>query len=148
MKNHRLDKDRIPKLLELAKIGGYPLTEEVAKEFCRGEDPIRPCTMVYGIEREDGALAAMLTATYSLVFPHVDGYRMVHISGAYTREDMRHRGFVSVLLSAIEEDAKTYFKAHYLCCDSTAPELYEKAGFLPSSETRMWKVLTTPSPVL
>ena len=143
MKNDRLSRDRVADLLHLAEVGRYPLNEKLAGELCSAEDPTGPCTLVYGLDDEDGNLVSIMTATYSITFPHEDGYRMVHISGAYTREDCRHQGLASRLLSSIERDARTYFKAHYLCCDSTARELYERSGFqeAPEDETRMWKPL-------
>ena len=84
-----------------------------------------------------------MTATYAIVFTHSDGARVVQIGGAYTREDERHKNHASTLLSAIEKDAKRFFRADYLCYDSTADDLYTKAGFLmaPDGESRLWKPL-------
>ena len=143
MKNLRLDENNINTLLDFTR-EIFPLTKEVANIICIGTDPIDPCTQVYGVfcdKNEENELVSIMTATYSLVFPHEDGTRVVHISGAYTKEKYRNRGYASILLKAIEKDAKDYFHADYLCCDSTANELYEKNGFItaPIGETRLWK---------
>ncbi len=140
MINLRLDDNSVNDLMKLVK-GKYPLTEETAKEICKGIHPTQTCTQVYGCYHNGKDLVAIMTATYSVVFPHKDGTRMVHISGAYTREDMRGRGYATTLLKAIERDAKECFHADYLCCDSTANELYTKNGFVatPNDETRLWK---------
>ena len=84
-----------------------------------------------------------MTATYSIVFPHKDGTRMVYISGAYTKEGFRHLGYASALLKAIERDARDCFYADYMCCDSKVNQLYEKNGFqkVPTDGTRLWKQL-------
>jgi predicted GNAT family acetyltransferase len=85
-----------------------------------------------------------MTATYSIVFPHRDGTRMVHISWAYTKDNFRNQGYASTLLKVIERDARDYFHADYICCDSTANNLYKKNGFqeAPTDETRLWKQLS------
>lgn len=139
----RLDENNINELLDFCK-GKYPLTKEVAKDICIGTNPVKPCTQVYGAffnENEKNELVAIMTATYSIVFPHKDGTRIVHISGAYTKDNFRHKGYASALLETIERDAKTYFHADYICCDSVADNLYEKNGFIESSATRLWKQL-------
>ena len=146
MKNFRLDENNISELLAFVD-GIYPLTEEIARKICVGTDPACPCTQVYGAfdnKGEHSVLASIMTATYSVVFPHKDGSRIVHLSGAYTKDDFRHQGYASILLNAIEKDARYYFYADYICCDSTANELYLKNGFkvAPAEETRLWKQLT------
>ena len=94
-------------------------------------------------ENGKSELVSIMTATYSIVFPHRDGTRMVHVSGAYTKDNFRHQGYASTLLKAIERDARDYFHADYICCDSTANRLYKKNGFqeAPTDETRLWKQL-------
>ena len=145
MINFRLDRNQTGDLLCLAA-GRYPLTEETAREICGGGHPSAPCTQVYGAYANGNGkseLVAIMTATYSIVFPHKDGSRMCHVSGAYTREDMRHQGYASALMRAIERDAAECFHADYLCCDSTADALYRHMGFVPApeDETRLWKKL-------
>ncbi len=141
----RLSKDNINELLDFCK-GKYPLTKEVAHNICIGTHPVNPCTQVYGVfynENGKSELVAIMTATYSIVFPHEDGTRIVHISGAYTKDNFRNRGYASDLLKAIERDARDYFHADYMCCDSIANELYKKNGFKePDVETRLWKQLS------
>lgn len=142
MINLRLDENNVDELLELIK-GKYPLTREIAQSICIGTHPINPCTQVYGTFFNE-ELVSIMTATYCIVFPHKDGTRMVHISGAYTKDNFRHQGYASILLKAIEKDARDYFHADYICCDSTANELYRKNGFqeAPTNETRLWKQLS------
>ncbi len=141
MINLRLDENSVNDLLRLVN-GRYPLTRDIAEQICSSEHPTKPCTHVYGAYYNGNQLVAIMTATYSIVFPHEDGIRMVHISGAYTKEEYRHQGYATSLLKAIERDAKDYFHADYLCCDSTMDKLYEKNGFVaPKVETRLWKPL-------
>jgi len=145
MINFRLDENNIDELLEFVD-GKYPLTEEIAHSICIGSHPVNPCTQVYGaFSNENGKseLISIMTATYCIVFPHEDGTRMVHISGAYTKDNFRHQGYASILLNAIEKDARKYFHADYMCCDSTVNELYERHGFekAPVGEFRLWKRL-------
>ena len=146
MINLRLNENNIEELLGFCE-GKYLLSKEVARNICIGAHPVNPCTQVYGAffnENGISELSAIMTATYSIVFPHRDGSRMVHVSGAYTKDDFRHQGYASALLKAIERDAKDYFHADYICCDSTANRLYKKNGFheAPTDETRLWKQLS------
>jgi GNAT superfamily N-acetyltransferase len=139
----RLDETNINELLDFCE-GKYPLTREVACDICIGAHPVSPCTQVYGAfcnENGESELVAIMTATYCIVFPHRDGTRIVHVSGAYTKDNFRHRGYASALLETIERDARTYFHADYICCDSVADSLYEKHGLQKASETRLWKQL-------
>ena len=143
--NLRLNENNIDELLDFCK-GKYPLTKKVAYNICLGTHPVNPCTQVYGAfcnENGKSKLVAIMTATYSIVFPHEDGTRIVHISGAYTKDNFRNRGYASDLLKAIERDARDYFHADYMCCDSIANDLYKKNGFKePDVETRLWKQLS------
>ncbi len=138
MINFRLDENSVDDLISMTGIN-----KELAKSICSGENPVSPCTQVYGCY-EHNELVAIMTATYSIVFPHEDGTRMVHISGARTKLEHRNKGFATTLLRAIERDAIEGFHADYLCCDSTANELYKKNGFqeAPSNESRLWKQLS------
>ena len=145
MINLRLDESNMEELLGFCE-GKFPLTKEVAHNICIGTHPVNPCTQVYGAfcnENGKSELVAIMTATYSIVFPHKDGTRMVHISGAYTKDNFRHQGYASTLLRAIERDARDCFHADYICCDSTVNSLYKKNGFqeAPTDETRLWKQL-------
>ena len=101
-----------------------------------------PSVHIYG-HYVDNQLVSVMTATFMLVMPHVDSPsgRIVHISGAYTHPDFRYRSIASRLLREIEDDARMYFHADYLCCDSSADRLYISNGFEKSEETRLWKKL-------
>ena len=140
MVNYRLNENCILDLLQISRQGGYPVTIGIAIEICKGTEPVEPCTQVYGIYNRRRELVSVMTATYALVFPESTGTRIVQISGAYTKEEFRHRGFATSLINAIRSDAIEHFHADYLCCDSTADSLYRKTGFVPApaDETRMW----------
>ena len=138
MINFRLDENSVDDLLALTK-GEFPITREEALAICSSVHPTMPCTRVYGCYHNGTELVASMTATYSIVFPHADGSRIVHISGASTRPDMRHKGLATTLLEAIESDARDYFHADYLCCDSIADKFYEKNGYRLAQESRLWK---------
>ena len=142
--NHRLNESCIKDLHGLIR-GVYPLPEPaVLQAMCSAKDPGAPVTQVYGIYHEN-ELVSVMTATYCYVFPHADSPqgKVVHISGAYTRPDMRRRGLAAQILQAIEQDAVRCFHADYMCCDSVADRLYTRAGFVhsPEDETRLWKQL-------
>ena len=139
----RLDKNHIPSLLQLSKADGFPceLTQELAELYCCGKPPADEGVQTYGV-CEDNEPVSVMTATFCRVFPHKDspGGRIVHISGAFTLPERRHRGCAAGLLRMIESDAAA-FGADYICCDSTADGLYRSRGFepAPEDETRMWK---------
>ena len=119
----------------------YPIS--VLKQYCHDTIPSDPGTYTYGVYYK-GQLASVMTATFCEVFPCKDSPhgRICHISGAHTLSTYRHKGFASLLLQLIEHDARMYFHADYLCCDSIADALYTKAGFIPTvNETRLWKPL-------
>ena len=148
MRNVRLDSESAADLAALSKTEGFPyvLDEDTARLYCSGIPPAAPCTQTYGIYDRNEMLAAVMTATFCFVFPHHDSPkgRIVHISGAFTRADRRNCNYASALLNAIEEDARRYFNADYLCCDSTADRLYVSHGFIRThGETRLWKPLYT-----
>lgn len=75
-------------------------------------------------------------------FPHSDNPtgNIVHISGAYTKKEYRGKGYATLILKEIEKNALN-MHADYICCDSSADELYLKHGFTKSSESRLWKQL-------
>ena len=143
-KNCRLTSRDIGELILLAI--DYPIDKKTALKMCSGRNPIRPGAQIYGICDGSGKLVSIMTASFNYVFPHDDGKRgrMVHISGAFSHRDSRGQGYATRLIEAIEKDARRYFKADYLCCDSTADELYAGSGFVhaPTDETRLWKPLT------
>lgn len=143
---HILDKNNIQALAELSNENGfsYPLTKETAKIYCAGRAPRDAGVQTYGVFAED-RLVSVMTATFLSVFPCKDSPsgRIVHISGAYTLPEYRHRNCATDLVKMIESDAER-FGADYLCCDSIADDLYLKNGFSPTpdNETRMWKPIS------
>lgn len=148
MANMRLNRGSAADLAAFSETEGFPyiLNEDTARLYCRGTAPTGPGVQTYGIYDENGMLAAVMTATFCLVFPHSDSPhgRIVHISGAFTRRNCRDQHHASTLLEAIEDDARRYFGADYLCCDSTADKLYVSHGFIRTcGETRLWKPLYT-----
>ena len=118
----------------------HQISMELALMLCGGEKPSHPCAQIYGAF-EGAEMVSMITATYCVVYPHKDGTKIVQLSGAYTKESERGKGYASAILEMIEHDAKVYFNADYLCCDSSADELYYKHGFKKSDESRLWKPL-------
>ena len=139
----KLENHHIQDLVAISKAQGfpYPITEDVARVYCRNRDTTEIGVQTYGIF-EENKLVSVMTATFCVVFPCEDSPsgRIAHISGAYTLPDHRHRHYATELLTAIEADAEA-FGADYLCCDSTADGLYLCFGMQPTSddETRMWK---------
>ena len=122
---------------------------DITTYYSTGELPDKPMTQIYGyftdISYYDKTvkLIGVMTATFSFVFPHKDNPngRIVHISGAYVLRDYRHKYIATELLKYIERNAIEYFKADYLCCDSSADDLYYNNGFKQSNESRLWKPL-------
>ena len=141
IKTIRLTKENIPDLIKLSQQDDFPfkLNEKMLKEYCKGEDPIKMCVQTYGVY-DDEKLIAVMTASYLNVFFHKDSPhgKTVQISGAYVIPERRSEGFGTMLLEAIKTDAKEYFKADYLCCDTYAPDFFFKNSFIISSEDRMW----------
>lgn len=119
-----------------------PMSEQQASRYCGGRISPEPIQQTYGLFVND-SLVSIMTATLSYEFPHSErpSGRVLQISGAFTKREYRHRGYATMLLSAIEEDARNLFKADYICCDSSADELYENFGYEKSTETRLWKRL-------
>ena len=143
MSNQRLSKKDINNLVQFCK-DVFPISPDFAERCCVSSPPIAPCIRTYGIFQNE-ILVAMMTATYLFVMPCEDSPngRIVHISGAYTKPEYRNLGYASELLGCIEYDAKNFFGADYLCCDSIANALYINNGFIFTSndETRLWKKL-------
>ena len=143
--NYRLTGKDVGKLLEFSKEPGFPcsLSVEAAKVYCSGVRVESQCVQTYGIY-EGERLVSVMTATYAYVFPHEDspGGKICHISGAFTADGFRHKGYATLLLDAIERDAAGWC-ADYLCCDSNADGFYKNSGFIgaPENESRLWKPL-------
>ena len=143
--NYRLTGKDVDRLLEFSKEPGFPcrLAREVAELYCKGGMIKSPCVQTYGIFEGD-RLVSVMTATYAFVFPHEDspGGRICHISGTFTSDEFRHKGYATALLKSIERDARGW-NADYLCCDSSADGFDKNSGFIgaPENESRLWKPL-------
>jgi ribosomal protein S18 acetylase RimI-like enzyme len=137
-----LDKDSVSDVLELIREHNHHITEEIITQYCNNTKLTQLSVHIYG-HYIDKRLISVMTATFMLVMPHDDSPsgRIVHISGAYTDPHFRHQNIASNLLKEIEHDAKQHFHADYICCDSTADNLYISNGFIKSSESRLWKRL-------
>ncbi|MBR3265060.1 MAG: GNAT family N-acetyltransferase [Erysipelotrichaceae bacterium] len=140
----RMKSENIDDLVEFSKQDGFPyaVDRNMLKEYCQGADPIKMCVQTYGVY-DDDHLISVMTATYQKVFFHPDSPsgNIVHISGAYTVPQRRSQGYGTLLLNLITKEAKEYFKADYICCDTTNVPYFSKNGFVPSNEDRMWKQL-------
>jgi len=127
-------------LIELSKELDFPCTldYELAKIYCTGNS-----VETYGIY-EDNKLVSIMTATFCRVFPCQDSPtgKVIHISGAYTHPDYRHKGYASYILNYIEKIGRLY-NNDYICCDSIADNLYINNGFIKAqkNESRLWKPL-------
>ena len=137
----RLTEKNIPDLIKLSKQDDFPfkVDEQMLKDYCKGEDPVKMCVQTYGVYDEE-QLIAVMTASYLNVFYHPDSPhgKSVQISGAYVLPERRKQGFGTLLLKKITEEAKEFFKADYLCCDTITPAFFSKKGFKINSEDRMW----------
>lgn len=145
MINQRLDENCVDDLIQFSEDfadQGFPyrLTESVAARYCSGANPTDPTAQTYGIYFDGEKLVAVMTATFCFVFPHKDNPsgRIVHISGVYTCPEFRSLGCATRLLESVARDAKQYFDADYLCCDSTLPAFFKKHGFYDSNDERLW----------
>ena len=140
----RLKAENIPDLKEFTRQEGFPFAvdEEMVKDYCRGDDPEEMCVQTYGVY-DDEKLIAVMTASFVKVFYHPDSPhgKTVHISGAFTIPERRSQGFGKMLLEKITEDAREYFGADYLCCDTISPQFFGKYGFRENSEDRMWIII-------
>ncbi len=143
--NYRLTWRSISDLVKISNIKNesYKIYKKDVKQFCKGLRPKNGTVQTYGIY-EGKQLVSIMTATYMKVFPHIHSKKgkIVHITGAYTLPEYRNKGYATKLLKAIEKDAYRY-SADYLCCDSTADDLYINNEFIyaPDNEKRMWKPL-------
>ena len=137
----RLTEKNIKDLVQFSLQEGFPyaVNENMVKEYCTGEDPVKMCVQTYGVYDEE-KLVSIMSASYLNVFYHKDSPhgKTVQISGAFTIPERRSQGFGKMLLDKIIEEAKTYFGADYLCCDTTSPQFFSKYGYIISSEERMW----------
>lgn len=140
----RLKEENIKDLVQFSKQKDFPyeINEEKVKEYCSGKDPVNMCAQTYGVY-DDEKLVAIMTASYLNVFYHEDSPhgKTVQISGAFTVPERRSQGFGKMLLDKITEDAKKYFGADYLCCDTISPQFFLKYGYVVSSEERMWIII-------
>lgn len=137
--------------LALSREDGFPceLTDEVMALLAK--NTAGDAFLLFG-EYRDERLAAIGALSIFFVFPCPDSPcgLIGHISGVYTHPAYRHQGLsasiVGQLIAAGREAG-----CDYVCLDSTADELYRKAGFIhaPENETRMWLPLhTRPEPHL
>ena len=144
MFNYKLFEDNIEDLVEISSCDDFPyrIDRQEAAIYCNDCIPTSPCIQTYGVFMDE-KLVSVMTATFLFVFPNPDNLtgRIVYISGAYTRPEYRHKGLAKILLQAIEKDAKEFFIADYICCDSYADELYLDSGFEFNNKSRLWKVL-------
>ena len=140
----RLKEENINDLVQFSKQEGFPcaIDEDMVKDYCKGSDPVDMCVQTYGVYDDDDLIAVM-TASYLKVFYHPDSPkgRTVQISGAFTIPERRSQGYGRMLLEKIIDEARTYFNADYLCCDTIAPQFFGKYEFIKSSEDRMWIVI-------
>ena len=126
---------------KLAHEKGFPctFTADTAEFIIKR---IRDNSMMLFGRYSDGILVSIGTLSIFSVFPCPDSPNGLvgHISGVYTHPQYRRRGHSTKLLDEMTEAGRLY-GCDYLCLDSTADELYCKAGFVraPEGETRMWK---------
>ena len=151
MSRLRLDEKEKLDFLALSREDGFPcvLTDEVMALL--DKNIASNSFLLFGEYRGDD-LAAIGALSIFFVFPCPDSPcgLIGHISGVYTHPAYRHQGLsasiVGQLIAAGREAG-----CDYVCLDSTADELYRKAGFIhaPENETRMWLPLhTRPEPHL
>ena len=120
MSRLRLDEKELQDLAALSREDGFPcvLTDEVMALL-------------------DKNIASNSFLLFFFVFPCPDSPcgLIGHISGVYTHPKYRHQGLSAAIVDQIIEAG-----CDYVCLDSTADELYRKAGFIhaPENETRMW----------
>lgn len=140
----RLKTESIADLIAFTRQDGFPyaVDEEMVRDYCRGDDPVKMCVQTYGVY-DDEKLIAVMTASYMNVFYHPDSPhgKTVQISGAFTIPERRSQGFGKMLLETITEDARKHFGADYLCCDTISPQFFGKYGFRINAEDRMWIII-------
>ena len=140
-----LGPDDISTLIEFSKSDGFPYkltSDEQVKPYCYNTILSDESPRTYGYF-DDNKLVGVMTITCFRVFPHLDNPtgRIAHISGAYVLPEYRHKGIATDLYKEIEKDMRHTWKPDYICCDSSADDLYIKNGFIKSNESRLWKVL-------
>ena len=151
MSRLRLDEREMQDVLTISREDGFPceLTDEVLELLSKN---IASNSFLLFGEYQGNELAAIGALSIFFVFPCPDSPcgLIGHISGVYTHPAYRHQGLsasiVDQLIAAGREAG-----CDYVCLDSTADELYRKAGFIhaPENETRMWLPLhTRPEPHL
>ena len=138
--NNRLSRKNVKDFIEIVLIKGIELDMDIATVWCNGENPVNDTIQAYGIYK-DGILTSIMCATFCYMLPTKNSPkgRMCHVSGGFTSPEYRHKGLATTLLKNIENDAKDYFDADYICCDSLADELYIKNGYIYSDEGRLYK---------
>lgn len=147
MKIRRLNKKDIEKLLELSEHESFPyvIDRNTAELCCTGHNPNHPTIQTYGVFIDDNKLVSIMTATYSYIFPKDNNKsgRIVTLSGAFTLPDHRYVSYATKLIKTIESDAKEFFKAEIMYCDSNSDGLFVKTGFkyVPHNESRLMKLL-------
>jgi GNAT superfamily N-acetyltransferase len=140
MSRLRLDEKEKLDFLALSREEGFPceLTDEVMALLVK--NATGDAFLLFG-EYSDGRLAAIGALSIFFVFPCPDSPcgLIGHISGVYTHPEYRHQGLSAAIVDQII-DAGREAGCDYVCLDSTADELYRKAGFIhaPENETRMW----------
>ena len=151
MSRLRLDEKEKLDFLALSREEGFPceLTDEVMALL--DKNIASNSFLLFGEYRGDD-LAAIGALSIFFVFPCPDSPcgLIGHISGVYTHPAYRHQGLSASIVDQLIA-AGCEAGCDYVCLDSTADELYRKAGFIhaPENETRMWLPLhTRPEPHL
>ena len=151
MSRLRLDEKEMQDFLTLSREDGFPceLTDEVMALL--DKNIASNSFLLFGEYRGDD-LAAIGALSIFFVFPCPDSPcgLIGHISGVYTHPAYRHQGLSASIVDQLIA-AGCEAGCDYVCLDSTADELYRKAGFIhaPENETRMWLPLHThPEPRL
>ena len=151
MSRLRLDEKEKLDFLALSREEGFPceLTDEVMALLAK--NTAGDAFLLFG-EYRDERLAAIGALSIFFVFPCPDSPcgLIGHISGVYTHPAHRHQGLSASIVDQLIAAGREA-DCDYVCLDSTADELYRKAGFIhaPENETRMWLPLNTrPEPHL
>lgn len=140
MSRLRLDEKEMQDFLTLSREDGFPceLTDEVMALL--DKNIASNSFLLFGEYRGDD-LATIGALSIFFVFPCPDSPcgLIGHISGVYTHPAYRHQGLSAAIVDQIIAAGREA-GCDYVCLDSTADELYRKAGFIhaPENETRMW----------
>lgn len=140
----KLDMQYINQILELSKGPGFPfaISEAYLENYCANPSEVVPFIQGYGIFVDEKMIGIGTLSVYKR-FPHkhCPTGTIADISGVYVLPEFRRRGYASILLNKIIQDAEACH-ADYIALDAMTniKGLYEKAGFIsaPSDETRMW----------